>query len=297
MFKTLFALFALFVAAPLAARTNPAVFTDPPRDSAHPATMAVVHIPSGGVEINGLAYIASGAGPHPVFVFAHGLPGNEKNLDLAQAVRRAGWTVVTFNYRGSWGSPGSYRFANDLEDVDAVLAFVRDPKNAATLRADPKRVVLGGHSLGGWATGLTAAHDKQLLGAIMISTGNIGRHAAITRDQAVGALRENGTEALANTTPEIMADEIIAAGPRFDVLTAAPRLVDTQLLVLTSDDGGAPMSNALVAAIRKDGGKSVTSLHVATDHSWSDARIRLASEVIDWLQALPARSPKPSRPR
>ncbi|MDO8912512.1 MAG: hypothetical protein Q8N10_08825 [Phenylobacterium sp.] len=32
--------------------------------------------------------------------------GNEKNLDLAQAVRRAGWNAVTFNYRGSWGSPG-----------------------------------------------------------------------------------------------------------------------------------------------------------------------------------------------
>ncbi|MFD3266336.1 hypothetical protein [Phenylobacterium ferrooxidans] len=32
--------------------------------------------------------------------------GNEKNLDLAQAVRRAGWNAAAFNYRGSWGSPG-----------------------------------------------------------------------------------------------------------------------------------------------------------------------------------------------
>jgi hypothetical protein len=36
----------------------------------------------------------------------HGLPGNEEFLDLAQAVRRAGWNTVTFNYRGPWGSPG-----------------------------------------------------------------------------------------------------------------------------------------------------------------------------------------------
>jgi uncharacterized protein len=293
MFRILLAVMALVVAGPLTARTNPAVFTDPPHDAAHPAKMAVIHIPSGGVEINGVAYIASGAGPHPVFVFAHGLPGNEKNLDLAQAVRRAGWTVVTFNYRGSWGSPGSYRFASDLEDVDAVLAYVRDPRNAAALRADPSRVVLAGHSLGGWATGLTAAHDKRLLGAVMISTGNIGRMAATPRAEAAAYLAANGTEALAGTTPEIMADEIIAAGSRFDVVTAAPRLVDTRLFVLTSDDGGAPMSNALVAAIRAGGGKSVTVRHVATDHSWSDARIRLASEVIDWLQALPTGPPAP----
>jgi len=293
MLKTLFAMLALTIAAPLAARTNPAVFTDPPRDAANPAKMAVIHIPSGGLEINGVVYVPAGAGPHPVFVIAHGLPGNEKNLDLAQAVRRAGWTVVTFNYRGSWGSPGEYRFANDLEDVDAVLAFVRDPKNAAMLRADPKRIVLAGHSLGGWATGLTAAHDKRLLGAIMISTGNIGRYASAPRDQAVAGLRDNGTEALAGTTPEIMADEIIAAGPRFDVVSAAPRLVGTRLFVMTSDDGGAPMSDALVAAIRAKGGRSVSTLHVATDHGWSDARVRLASEIIDWLQALPAKRPKP----
>jgi len=297
MLKPMLVALALFAAVPLAARTNPAVFTDPPRDAAHPAKMAVIHIPSGGVEINGVAYLAAGPGPHPVLVIAHGLPGNEKNLDLAQAVRRAGWTVVTFNYRGSWGSPGGYRFSNDLEDVDAVLTFVRDPKNAATLRADPSRVVLGGHSLGGWATALTAAHDAKLTGAIMISPGNIARHASGTRAEAVASLRDNGTEALAGTTPETMADEIAAHGADWDFVSAAPRLTATRLLVLTSDDGGAPSTDALAAAIRAKGGRSVSTLHVATDHGWSDARVRLASEIIDWLQALPATQPEPLPPR
>ena len=82
-----------------------AVIADPPPDAKFPARMEVIHVPSGGVQINGVVYVASGERPHPAFVFFHGLPGNEKNLDLAQAVRRAGWTVVTVNYRGSWGSP------------------------------------------------------------------------------------------------------------------------------------------------------------------------------------------------
>ncbi len=286
MMRSLILAFALALSGQALARINPAVYTDPPHDPAHPASMAVIHIPSGGVQINGVVYRAAGAGPHPVVVLCHGLPGNEKNLDLAQAVRRAGWTVVTFNYRGAWGSPGSYRFGNDLEDVDAVLAYVRDPKNAAALNIDPSRIVLGGHSLGGWVTGLTAAHDAKLFGAFMISTGNIGRIATMPRAQAAAFLADNGTEALADTTPEIMADEIIANGSKFDVLTAAPGLVATRLFVLTSDDGGAPMSNALVSAIRAKGGKSVSTLHVTTDHSWSDARIRLASAVIDWLGQL-----------
>lgn len=263
-----------------------AIYTDPAPDKAHPAAMEVVHIPSGGVEINGVVYIASGAGPHPTVVLCHGLPGNEKNLDLAQAMRRAGWTVITFNYRGSWGSPGQYRFAQNLEDADAVLAFARDPANAAKLRIDPKRLVIIGHSMGGWVTALTAAHDKRLLGAAMISAGNMGLIGALPRDQAVKLLADNGMEALAGTTPEAMADELIANKARFDFAKAAPQLLQTNLFVLTSDDGLAGMSDGLTKAIAAGGGTKLKRLHVATDHSWSDARVRLQVEILGWLETL-----------
>lgn len=81
-----------------------AIFTDPPPDPANPARLTVLRIPTHGVQINGIVYQPSGAGPHPTLVICHGLPGDEKNLDLAQAVHRAGWNAVTFSYRGSWGS-------------------------------------------------------------------------------------------------------------------------------------------------------------------------------------------------
>jgi len=267
-----------------------AIYTDPPADKAHPAAMEVVHIPSGKVAINGVVYVAAGAGPHPTVVLCHGLPGNEKSLDLAQAMRRAGWTVITFNYRGSWGSPGDYRFAQNLEDADAVLAFARDPANAAKLRIDAKRLVIMGHSMGGWVTALTAAHDKQLLSAAMISAGNMGWLGKLPREQAIKALRTNGMEALAGTTPELMADELIANADRFDFVKAAPQLTGSNLFVLTSDDGLAPMSSALSAAIGKaGGGAKLRTQHVATDHSWSDARVRLQAEVLGWLETLQAR--------
>jgi uncharacterized protein len=282
-FLILLSLFAATPALAKSAAVDRAVFTDPARNAAHPARMAVVHIPSGGVEINAVVYVAAGAGPHPVVVLCHGLPGNEKNLDLAQAIRRAGWTVITFNYRGSWGSPGSYSFANDLADVDAVLAFARDPANAAKLGLDANRIVLGGHSLGGWATALTAAHDKRLAGAFMISPGNLGRIGKLSRDTAIAFLKDNGMEALAST-PEAMADELIARGDAYDFVQSATRLTDTRLLVLTSDDGGAPAADALVVGIKAKGGQRVKSVHATTDHSWSDARVRLASEVIIWLR-------------
>ncbi|HEY6843035.1 MAG TPA: alpha/beta fold hydrolase, partial [Thermoanaerobaculia bacterium] len=161
---------AVFLAVP--PQVPRAIYTDPPHDASHPAQMVVLHIPSGGVRINGVAYLAAGAGAHPTLVLLHGLPGNEKNLDLAQAVRRAGWNAITFNYRGSWGSPGSFRFAQNPQDADAVLAYVRE--NASKLGVDTSRIVIAGHSMGGWVAALVAGHDRNLRGAILICAANMG---------------------------------------------------------------------------------------------------------------------------
>jgi pimeloyl-ACP methyl ester carboxylesterase len=267
------------------AQINPAIYTDPPHDKAHPAAMEVLHIPSGGVKINGVAYTAAGAGSHPVLVLMHGLPGNEKNLDLAQAVRRAGWTVVTFNYRGSWGSPGAFRFAGNPDDARAVLAYLRDPANAAKLGIDTKRIVLAGHSMGGWVTAMVAERDPGLAGAILISAANMGANAG-PRAKVVAFMADD-MESLAGVTAESMADELIANAAAFDWMPGAAGLGRQPLLVLTSDDGLAPAADALAAKAKAVPGARVATVHASTDHGWSGARIRLEQEVISWLQALP----------
>ncbi len=69
-------------------------------------------------------------------------------------------------------------------------------------------------------------------------------------------------------------------------MQTAPGLARKPLLVLSSDDGLAPQTDALIAAVRKNGGKRITAYHAATDHSWSDRRIDLAAQVIRWLESL-----------
>lgn len=284
-FAVVAAAFAVAV-APLRAQQVPgAIYTDPPRDSAHPARMEVLHIPSGGVKINGVAYLAAGAGVHPTFVLLHGLPGNEKNLDLAQAVRRAGWNAVTFNYRGSWGSPGVFRFGNNLEDAAAVLAFLRDPTNARTLGIDTTHLVLAGHSMGGWVTVRTASRDRGLRGAVLISAADMAGAAGRPRDRVVAVMADN-METLAGTSSEQMADELITHHADWAFPTAYAGLASLPLLVVTSDDGLAPANDALVVAVRALGNARVATTHVATDHSYSDRRIALESAVIRWLQSM-----------
>ncbi len=282
--RTLFSLTVATLTATAAFAQSPqAVRADPPRDKEHPARMEVLHIPSGAVQINGVAYLASGDGAHPTFVLFHGLPGNEKNLDLAQAVRRAGWNAITVNYRGSWGSPGEFRFGGNLEDAEAVLAFVRDKANAQRLGIDAQRLVVAGHSMGGWVTALTAARHADLLGAILISAADLGLVGAMPRDQLTGFMAGN-MEALAGVTAQSMADDLIAGAPRWRFETAAAGLAKMPLLVLTSDDGLAPHTDSLVQRVRALGNTKVTVGHETTDHSWSDKRIALEAAVVKWLK-------------
>jgi uncharacterized protein len=269
----------------LAQSAPSAIYTDPPADPAYPAAMTVLHIPSHGVLINGLVYSPAGKGPHPTLVICHGLPGNEKNLDLAQAVRRAGWNAVTFNYRGSWGSPGPFRFAQNLQDADAVLSYLRNPENALKLGVDPTRIAIAGHSMGGWVVAHTAAHDHALIGAILISMGDMGLVGARPQAQAV-AIMADDMETLSDVTAESMVAELKAHAKEFVVAGTAEGLARIPVLALTANDHLAPQTDALVAAIKAKGGTKVTAMHVDTDHSWSDHRIALESMVITWLAGL-----------
>jgi uncharacterized protein len=281
-----FSALAIACSSAMFAQTVPsAIYTDPPANAQHPAAMTVLHIPSNGALINGVVYSPAGEGVHPTIVICHGLPGNEKNLDLAQAVRRAGWNAVTFNYRGSWGSPGSYKFAQNLEDADAVLAYLREPSNAARLGINTKRLVLAGHSMGGWVTVMTAGHDHGLAGVILISAADMGLMGKTERDKLVAEMADN-MEGLAGVTAEAMAEEDAKNAKAFEFSNAVAGLKNVPMLVLTANDGLAPQADALVRAVRAEGNQSVKAIHQATDHSWSDRRIFLESAVIAWLSAL-----------
>src|SRR5258708_1732614 len=135
-----------------------AVTSDPPPDAAYPATMAWPDIPSHGAKMYSVLYIASGAGPHPTVLMLHGFPGNEKNLDLAYSIRRAGWNVLVPFYRGAWGSGGTFSVTHTLEDTQTSIDFLRDAENAKKFRIDPDHIVLVGHSMGGFVAGYATAH-------------------------------------------------------------------------------------------------------------------------------------------
>jgi pimeloyl-ACP methyl ester carboxylesterase len=281
----------LVMAAPAAAQ-NPAVTSDPAQDKANPAAMVSFQLPSHGALLNALVYVAGGAGPHPTVVLLHGFPGNEKNLDLAQSMRRAGWDVLYFDYRGSWGSPGNFSFTHCLEDTAAAIAWVRDAANAARVRSDGKTVVLVGHSMGGFMALEAGARDPSVTAVVTISASDLGisRLQGVPGDQREAALRAlgehlaaEGMAPLAGTTPESLANEILANASAWNFAKLAEGLATRPLLVITSDDGLRATNDALVEAVRGAGNQAASTVHFATDHSYSDRRIALQEAVVEEL--------------
>src|SRR5579871_1616564 len=269
------------------------ITTDPAADKANPAAMQSFQLPSHGALLNAFVYIASGAGPHPTVILLHGFPGNEKNLDLAQSIRRAGWNVLYFNYRGSWGSHGDFSFTHCIEDVQSAIAYLRDPANAKKLRVDSTHLVLIGHSMGGFMTIQGGANDPGIKAIATISAAdfNAGRLQSLPADKhdtAVKAiathLADEGMAPLAGTTPESLANEIIVNAAKFNFVNLAPKLATRHILVLTSDDGLAPANDAFVEALHKAGNQPVNEIHMPTDHSYSDHRIALQQAILDFLK-------------
>jgi len=290
------ALFALLsVPAHLQAQVPAAITTDPAPDKAHPAAFDTFQLPSHGALLNAFAYIAAGAGPHPTVLLLHGFPGNERNLDLAQAMRRAGYNVLYFNYRGSWGSPGDFSFTHSIEDVHAAIAYLREPTNAKRLRVDPANLILIGHSMGGFMARYVGAQDSSIKAVALISAADmavdkIETIPAAYRSRAVDPIATGfaaeGIAPLAGCTAKSLAEEAIANADAWNVPNLAPKLASRPVLIITSDDGLATSNDAFVAALKKNGANHATTLHLATDHSYSDQRIALETSILNWLASL-----------
>jgi len=239
--------------------------------------------------MNGHIYLADGAGPHPTVILLHGFPGNEKNLDLAQAIRRSGWNVLFFHYRGAWGSDGVFSFSSGIEDVAAALAFLREPGNG-DLRVDPTRIALVGHSMGGFMALQGGAADEGVKCIAGLAAANLGERAAIadaSPEELEGFKQYSDQLRMLNGfSGDGAIAELAAAGERFDLRLLAPRLAGKSIFLIGGErDQAVDISvyESLVEAYKAAPNIDLAELRLDADHSFSWHRIALAGELAGWL--------------
>jgi pimeloyl-ACP methyl ester carboxylesterase len=262
-----------------------------------PAAMQQMSIPSHGSTLLGVFYLAAGEGPHPTAVIFHGFPGYEQNLDIAQHLRAHGWNVLAMHYRGSWGVKGNFSFEHSAEDADTQVRFLLDPANAQKYRIDMHRIVVIGHSMGGYMAASAIAHNPQVGAAVLISAWNISRgytnrrrpgEAPLTVKEEAEAIGLDGNLApLAGTSGLALAREIQDHRQALNFLNFAPAIAPRPVFVITASEGLAPIDHGLAEAIEKAGDTRVIERHWDTDHSYSGQRAELAQAILQWIDNLP----------
>jgi pimeloyl-ACP methyl ester carboxylesterase len=285
---------SLLSARPLYAQATPAaVVTDPPADKQFPPALSILTIPSHGVEMDAFFYLASGANPHGTVILLHGLPGYEINGDLAQSIRRAGWNVLLFHYRGTWGTAGTFSQSSAIEDTAEVVRFLRQPANAAKYHIDPEWLVIVGHSVGGFLSGHEASHDPDIRAVAMIAAVNLGKISAHPKEREARLKRwETQLHPARGATASDLFAEADRHAKDWDYVQWAEALRTRPVLLVEADDQNHGDMEALASALRQKGAVALEQATVATDHSFSDHRIALQTIVIGWLEKLKVKTSK-----
>ncbi|MBL0385260.1 alpha/beta fold hydrolase [Tumebacillus sp. ITR2] len=254
--------------------------------------MSLLKVPSGDAMMVGRMFTPEGVGPHPTLLLLHGFPGAQQNHDLAVAMRKAGWSVLLLNYRGAWGSQGNFSFANALEDVQAALAYLRREDVVAEFKLDTSKLVLVGHSMGGFLSLMTTAGDADVTGVASISGFNFGLAAEIVGDDErslaeVTAMFEESTFFLTGINGRELTQQIADHGAAWNLVHQAKSITTRPVLLLGAlrDDVGptALHHDSLVEAFQRANAQHLQHLTVDTDHNWDDAREALAEHLLSWL--------------
>jgi pimeloyl-ACP methyl ester carboxylesterase len=265
----------------------PAFTADPATvDRDHPPALTEINFRSHGDRLNGIVYQANGAGPHPTVLLLHGFPGNEKNLDLAQSLRRAGFNVLFFHYRGAWGSEGSFSFTHVIEDVASALAMLRS--RAADLRVDADRLLLVGHSMGGFAALHGAARDERVQCAAGLAAADFGsRSQAMSPEAAAGFAAYTDTlQMLAGLTGKAAIEALQRNQTAWAVTSLAEPFSGKSILLVAADQDEAvapdPTHINMVQAFSANPEITLQHRLLSGDHSFSWSRQALIETVVGW---------------
>lgn len=238
-----------------------------------------VYFESDGYRLLGMLFMAQGDEPKPTVVLLHGMPGIEKNADIALALRDKGWNCLIFHYRGCWDSEGVWTMKTLPDDVIAALDYLGSGSHP---QVDMDKLVLIGHSMGGYAALLAAARDERPKAVAVIG--------AVTDPRA---LMWSDAEIEAEFTPWLPGLEVAGFKEQWAGLDAifAPvehvqRIAPRPLLIIhAEEDRAVPIEQARMLANRADDPVHLIT-HMEANHSFTWHRAWLQEFLLRWLDHL-----------
>lgn len=243
----------------------------------HPSFNKALTINVGTDSIVAYALVAEGSKQKETIVLLHGIPGYDKSFDLAQHLRLKRKNVIVFSYRGSWGSQGTYGYANCLEDIGVVIEHLSDSINRIELRIDTAKFVLIGHSLGGGLAMLYGSEDKRIKKIVAISALNFGYR--LKRFSSVDSLTtfQKYVEAqfMLNCNVKEFVKEAYNHASKYDILTHLSTLKSKEILIIDDFDRSEDWPGEF--------NQWVKYKVIESDHSFTNKRRKLIRYISKWI--------------
>ena len=218
------------------------------RNEKCPSGMKPFNFEMNNAKLLGVMLLAKGCNLHPTLLFLHGFPGYEQNFDIAHMLRRNGYNVVIFHYRGAWGSKGVFSFNHVIEDTTHVYKLLKSPEIAVKYNIDTENVVLVGHSMGGFAALMAASMLPDVKKVISISGVNFGYMTKLLYenngdDKIVEFLKSQTLDPLSGTDVYKLKNELIEINKKLKSegikkeLLEKRKLIMEKLNILTKESG------------------------------------------------------------
>ena len=258
-----------------------------------------VDISCEGVGLNAFVYEAAGEGNKPTIVWMHGNPGvkEEGKNPLALELHKNGVNVVRFNYRGLWGTNGTFTMGNNLEELRAVLDFLLLSNSIESFNIDTSRLIIGGYSHGSNIALIHAVHHPGIKEIICLGPSDMSYLVREYFDPSRTDIRrfaQSAKDALwGEDGPiqdfEIFFNDIIWNNYKYDHVAQAEKLLDKKILFIAGlNDRTSVIEQEFLPLYRRlvELNHSMIEVEMTlSDHSFSDISIESkAKMMVDWIE-------------
>lgn len=237
-------------------------------------------------------FVGDGAAPRPTVILLNGHPGSfvyqragstTNVLELAQPLQRAGFNVLTFNYRGAWGSGGTYSLAGRVEDVVAAVNFVKSA--AERFGVDPGRLLVVGHSLGGVNALVQSVDHAGMRCTVAIAPPYLGEK--MLDGAKAWAPSADATAGLGGYADRDLRQDVLSNQPLLDVATRLDRLKGRPVMIVQAkQDAEVSAGDVAIyaAAVQAAGAAPFDHVVIDANHNFTldGNRKELASAVVGW---------------
>lgn len=267
-----------------------------------PGDFEKVKINRNSIALNGIIFPAQGDGIFPALILLQGFPGGESDVfGIGAKLQKAGLTILTFNYSGTYESDGEYSMEYTMKDIEAAFDFLIESNNVENYQIDTSNIHLGGYSYGGGMSLTYAANHPEIKTVFSIAGTDHGEffreyfkneHFAKMIDDMfeqlkapAGPVRFEEGKMPKDITP---ADVINSLNSNIDLRKCAPLIADRKILLIAGiDDPMVTMENhmlPLYRSLQNAGAGNVKFVVMQDDHSFRKSREEVSETVLNWIK-------------